>query len=167
MLRCFCGGNVHDHGAFADSAWWRSAAWAISRPGFPRLWSLTPARSTLCPFAKENTDVKILVTGGAGFIGSHLVDRFIQLGHQVIVVDSLATGRREHVNAEARFYELDVRSPEFARLILAERPEVIPSSTPRPDHGARARRKQPVYDAQGNVVGIINLLTAAAEGRAK
>ena len=108
---------------------------------------------------------KILVTGGAGFIGSHLVDRFIELGHQVIVVDNLATGRRENVNPGARFYELDVRSPEFARLILAERPEVI-------DHHAaqtkvRTSTEQPIYDAQVNVVGIINLLTAAAEAQVR
>jgi len=68
---------------------------------------------------------KILVTGGAGFIGSHRVDRFIELNHDVMVVDNLATGRREHINPAARFYEMDVRNPEFARLIMVERPEVI------------------------------------------
>ena len=103
---------------------------------------------------------KILVTGGAGFIASHIVDRLIELGQTVIVVDNLATGYRENVNPAARFYELDVRSPDLARLIEAERPEVI-------DHHAaqtmvRVSTEQPEYDSQVNVQGIINLLTAAA-----
>ena len=103
---------------------------------------------------------KILVTGGAGFIASHIVDRLIELGHGVIVVDNLATGYRENVNPAAHFYELDVRSPDFARLIEAERPEVI-------DHHAaqtmvRVSTEQPEYDSQVNVQGIINLLSAAA-----
>jgi UDP-glucose 4-epimerase len=104
---------------------------------------------------------KILVTGGAGFIASHIVDRLIALKHEVIVVDNLATGYRENVNPAARFYQLDVRDAEFARLIEAERPEVI-------DHHAaqtmvRVSTEQPVYDAQVNILGILNLLTAAAK----
>ena len=105
--------------------------------------------------------MKILVTGGAGFIASHIVDRLIELGHTVMVVDNLATGYRENVNPSARFYEMDVRDPEFARLILAERPEVI-------NHHAaqtmvRVSTERPHYDAQVNVLGIINLLTAASQ----
>ena len=104
---------------------------------------------------------KILVTGGAGFIASHIVDRLIEIGHEVIVVDNLTTGYRENVNPSARFYELDVREPEFAQLILAERPEVINH------HAAQTRvrtsTEQPDYDAQVNVLGLINLLRAAAE----
>jgi UDP-glucose 4-epimerase len=104
---------------------------------------------------------KILVTGGAGFIGSHLVDRFLGLGHEVIVVDNLATGQQANVNPDARFYELDVRDAEFARLIQLERPEII-------DHHAaqtmvRISTEQPIYDTQVNVQGIINLLQAAAQ----
>jgi len=104
---------------------------------------------------------KILVTGGAGFIASHIVDRLIQLQHEVLVVDNLATGYRENVNPAARFYEMDIRSPEFARLIETERPEVI-------NHHAaqtmvRVSTEQPIYDTQVNVQGIINLLTAAAK----
>ncbi len=103
---------------------------------------------------------KILVTGGAGFIGSHIVDRYLALGHDVIVVDNLATGARENVNPGARFFPLDVCAPDFARLILQERPEVI-------NHHAaqtmvRVSTEQPAYDAQVNVLGILNLLQAAA-----
>jgi len=104
---------------------------------------------------------KILVTGGAGFIASHIVDRLIGLGHEVLVVDNLATGYRENVNPTARFYEMDVRSPEFVRLIETEKPETI-------NHHAaqtmvRVSTERPEYDAQVNILGIINLLTAAAK----
>jgi UDP-glucose 4-epimerase len=104
---------------------------------------------------------KILVTGGAGFIGSHIVDRFVALGHAVIAVDNLATGSRENVNPAARYYEMDVRDSAFARLILTERPDII-------DHHAaqtmvRISTEQPDYDAHVNVLGMINLLKAAAE----
>lgn len=104
---------------------------------------------------------KILVTGGAGFIASHIVDKLLELGHAVIVVDNLATGYRENVNPAARFYELDVCDPEFAQLIESERPEVI-------DHHAaqtmvRVSTEQPLYDTRVNVQGIINLLTAAVK----
>ncbi|OIO87658.1 MAG: hypothetical protein AUK03_17650 [Anaerolineae bacterium CG2_30_64_16] len=104
---------------------------------------------------------RILVTGGAGFIGSHIVDRYLELGHDVLVVDNLATGYRENVNPKARFYQADVRDGEFARLILLERPEVI-------NHHAaqtmvRVSTEQPAYDVQVNVLGLLNLLRAAAE----
>ncbi len=104
---------------------------------------------------------KILVTGAAGFIGSHIVDRYLALGHDVIAVDNLATGARENVHPQARFFQLDVRDPDFGRLIRLERPEVI-------NHHAaqtmvRVSTEQPAYDAQVNVLGMINLLQAAAE----
>jgi len=51
---------------------------------------------------------KILVTGGAGFIGSHLVDRLIELGHKVVVLDNLSTGKKENVNKKAKFYKIDI-----------------------------------------------------------
>jgi UDP-glucose 4-epimerase len=105
--------------------------------------------------------MKILVTGGAGFIGSHIVDGFLARGHEVIVVDNLATGNKSNLNPAARFYELDVRSTQFADLIAAEKPEVI-------DHHAaqtmvRVSTEQPLHDSQVNVQGIINLLTASVK----
>ena len=104
---------------------------------------------------------RILVTGGAGFIGSHIVDRLVEMGHAVMVVDNLATGRRENINPVARFYEMDVRDPEFARLIMVERPEVINHHAAQTK--VRVSSEQPDYDAQVNVLGLINLLTAAGE----
>ncbi|HEY0994588.1 MAG TPA: NAD-dependent epimerase/dehydratase family protein, partial [Gemmatimonadaceae bacterium] len=59
----------------------------------------------------------ILVTGGAGFIGSHVADRFVAAGHAVTILDDLSTGKREQVPVGARFIEGDIRSPEAAALV--------------------------------------------------
>jgi len=68
--------------------------------------------------------MKILVTGGAGFIGSHVVDAYIAAGHDVVVVDNLSSGKRENVHPKARFYELDIRDPALEDVFEAERPDV-------------------------------------------
>ena len=64
--------------------------------------------------------MKILVTGGAGFIGSNVVDRYIEEGHSVVVVDNLFTGKKENLNPEATFYEVDIRSPRINKIIEKE-----------------------------------------------
>jgi len=69
--------------------------------------------------------VKILVTGGAGFIGSHVVDAFLAAGHDVAVVDNLTTGDARWINPRARFHEVDLRSARLAQVFEAERPEVV------------------------------------------
>ncbi|MCK4828360.1 NAD-dependent epimerase/dehydratase family protein, partial [bacterium] len=69
--------------------------------------------------------MKILVTGGAGFIGSNVVDGYAKAGHEVLVVDNLSTGKRSNVNPEARFYHLDIRSREMDELIRREKPDVL------------------------------------------
>ena len=68
---------------------------------------------------------KILVTGGAGFIGGHLVDRLIKQGHQVIVVDNLSTGKRENLNPKAKFYKTDICSPKISQIFKKEKLEAV------------------------------------------
>lgn len=103
--------------------------------------------------------MRILVTGGAGFIGSHVVDAYIQAGHEVAVLDNLSTGRRELVHPQARFYKVDLRDGRAVREVLEEfRPQVVNH------HAAQASvvvsLENPVEDAQNNIIGSIHLLEA-------
>ena len=105
--------------------------------------------------------MKILVTGGAGFIASHLVDALVDRGDDVLIVDDLSTGDRRNLNGEARFFELDIRSPAAAELIRAERPQAISH------HAAQMSVSRsvtdPVFDADVNVMGSLNVTLAAIE----
>lgn len=108
---------------------------------------------------------KILVTGGAGFIGSHVVDLLVEAGHDVLVADSLwehGGGRRENIHPSAAFYQLDVRSAEFANLVRSEKPEII--SHHAAQHSVKISTDSPAYDAEVNVLGLLNLLEAARAG---
>jgi len=103
--------------------------------------------------------MKILVTGGAGFIGSHVVDAYLAAGHEVLVVDNLCTGTRENLNPKARFHELDILDPKTAELIRAERPDVLNHHAAQMD--VRRSVADPVFDARTNILGTISLLEAA------
>ena len=103
--------------------------------------------------------MKVLVTGGAGFIGSHIVDAYLAAGHDVAVVDDLYTGLRGNLNPKARFHHVDVRDRRLWDVIEMERPEVV-------NHQAalgnvRASMEDPMVYADVNVVGGLNLLEAA------
>lgn len=100
--------------------------------------------------------MKILVTGGAGFIGSHVVDAYITAGHQVCVVDNLFTGKVSNLNPSARFYQFDVASPEMDEIIGYEKPDAISHQAARVD--VRASMEQPLLFAKTNVIGSLNLL---------
>jgi UDP-glucose 4-epimerase len=105
--------------------------------------------------------MKIMVTGGAGFIGSNVVDGYLKAGHQVVVVDSLFTGKRENVNPEAKFYEMDIRSEEMGGVIESERPDVLNH------HAAQISVpisvSDPLLDADINIKGLLNLLEKAVK----
>lgn len=100
--------------------------------------------------------MRILVTGGAGFIGSHIVDRLIAEGHSVSVIDNLSTGKIENLNREAKFYKMDIVSPRIERVFKKERPELICHHAAQMD--VRRSVADPVYDAQTNIIGMLNLL---------
>jgi UDP-glucose 4-epimerase len=106
--------------------------------------------------------MKILVTGGAGFIGSHVVDAYLAAGHEVAVLDSLATGRAENVPAAAALHRVDVRElAEVQQVVASFRPDVVSH------HAAQAEVPKsvadPGYDAHVNVVGGLNVLRACAD----
>ena len=105
--------------------------------------------------------MKILVTGGAGFIASHVVDALLEAGHDVAIVDNLSTGRRRNINPRARFYEVDIRSPELARVLAEERPEIIDHHAAQMD--VRRSIVDPIYDADINVLGSLNVLELARQ----
>jgi UDP-glucose 4-epimerase len=106
--------------------------------------------------ARGGVGVKILVTGGAGFIASHVSDRLLALGHQVAIVDSLVTGKRENLPANATFYEADIRDDELNRVFRLEKPEVVFHHAAHIDVTRSVR--EPSYDASINILGSLNLL---------
>lgn len=105
--------------------------------------------------------MKVLVTGGAGFIGSHVVDRLIEAGHDVVVVDNLSTGRKSNLNPKAKFYQVDLRSPELEQVFETERPEVVDHHAAQMD--VRRSVADPLYDADINVMGGLKVLNAAVK----
>lgn len=105
--------------------------------------------------------MKILVTGAAGFIGSHVVDTYIANGYEVVAVDDLSTGRRSNLNPAATFYEMDIRSPELQQVFEAERPDFVNHHAAQMD--VRRSVTAPLFDADVNILGSINLLENAAK----
>jgi UDP-glucose 4-epimerase len=103
--------------------------------------------------------MRILVTGGAGFIGSHVSDRFVALGHEVAVLDNLSTGFREFVPPKARFYHVDITDgPAVDRCLAEFRPELVDHHAAQID--VRKSVADPVFDARVNILGGIELLKA-------
>ncbi len=103
--------------------------------------------------------MKILVTGGAGFIGSHIADAYIDLGHNVHILDNLSSGKMENVNNRAKFIKLDLNSPELKDYLLSEKFDVI--SHQAAQMNVRVSVDNPVYDAMNNIIGSLNLYEAA------
>jgi UDP-glucose 4-epimerase len=103
--------------------------------------------------------MKVLVTGGAGFIGSHTVEALLYAGHEVCVVDDLSSGRREYLPAGVRLHVLDIASPELARVFDAERPDVVNHQAGQASVAVSVR--EPRKDAHVNVIGTLNLIEQA------
>lgn len=100
--------------------------------------------------------MRILVTGGAGFIGSHIVERYLALGHQVAVVDNLSTGRRDFVGPGARFHQVDICSPALEEVFASFRPQVVNHHAAQISVSLSVR--DPLLDARVNVLGTLRLL---------
>ena len=105
--------------------------------------------------------MKVLVTGGAGFIGSQTVDRLVLEGHEVVVVDNLSTGKRRNINRAARFYKIDIQNRRLERVFRNERPSVVMHLAAQMD--VRKSVEDPILDAQVNVLGTLNLLQQAVK----
>src|SRR6056297_234380 len=100
--------------------------------------------------------MQILVTGGAGFIGSNLVDGLIAKGHKVIVVDNLSTGKKKNLNKQAKFYQMDIRNEELKQVFAANQITHVIHHAAQID--VQHSIKDPSFDAQNNILGTINLL---------
>uniref|UniRef100_A0A7C4VTA9 SDR family oxidoreductase n=1 Tax=Fervidobacterium thailandense TaxID=1008305 RepID=A0A7C4VTA9_9BACT len=109
---------------------------------------------------------KVLVTGGAGFIGSHVTDKLVELGHEVVVVDNLSTGKRENVNPKVRFYKIDISDGEaIFKLFAEEKFEYVFHLAAQASVAVSV--KDPVKDAMWNIVGSLNLIKASVESGVK
>jgi UDP-glucose 4-epimerase len=106
--------------------------------------------------------MKILVTGGAGFIASHVSEGYLRAGHSVVIVDDLSTGKRENIPAAAKFLECDITNfAEMERIIANERPELINHHAAQMD--VRRSVREPLFDARVNIVGALGLLELAVK----
>ena len=110
--------------------------------------------------------MKILVTGGAGFIASHVADAYIQAGHEVAVLDDLSRGHIRNVNSKARFYQGDICDRNFVQNVFSEfRPEALNHHAAQMD--VRRGVREPIFDARVNIIGSLNLLEEAVAHKTK
>jgi UDP-glucose 4-epimerase len=105
--------------------------------------------------------LKILITGGAGFIASHITDKFINEGHTVYVIDDLSTGYRENINPKATFIEKDIRDADLIKLFEEVKFDVVNHHAAQMD--VRKSVADPSFDAAVNIIGTINLLQCSVK----
>jgi UDP-glucose 4-epimerase len=104
--------------------------------------------------------VKILVTGAAGFVASHVADAYVNAGHEVVIVDDLSRGLIRNLNAKARFYRVDVRDREaIEEIFRTEKPTIVNHHAAQMD--VRRGVREPLFDAQVNIIGSLNLIESA------
>ncbi|MHA2039528.1 MAG: SDR family oxidoreductase [Promethearchaeota archaeon] len=100
--------------------------------------------------------MKVLVTGGAGFIGSNIVDRLIDEGYEVVVIDNLSSGKKRNIRKEAKFYTVDIQDPGLEYVFQKERPDYVSHHAAQID--VRRSVADPIFDAKINILGTINIL---------
>jgi len=109
--------------------------------------------------------MKILITGGAGFIGSNIADRYLELGHEVVILDNLSTGKKKNIHPDAKFYEFDICDPKIKFVFEVERPDIVNHHAAQID--VRQSVSDPENDARINILGTINLLQHCANYNVK
>lgn len=110
--------------------------------------------------------MRILVTGGAGFVGSHVADGFISEGYEVAILDNLSTGFKQNIPAKAKFYEGDIRDVGFVRQAFEDfKPEVVDHHAAQMD--VRKSLEDPIYDAECNIMGFINIIKESVRSGVK
>lgn len=112
--------------------------------------------------------MRIIITGGAGFIGSHIADAYVAAGHEVVVIDSLwehGGGRRNNVPERASFAPMDIRDQGIARIFQEFKPDVVNHHAAQ--HSVAIGSRDPVYDAQVNVIGLLNVLEQSVKNGVK
>ncbi len=105
--------------------------------------------------------MKILVTGGCGFIGSHITDAYIKRGHKVFVIDNLSTGQLDNLNPRAKLIKDDIRNEKIEKIFKKEKFDIINHHAAQIN--VRKSVEDPLYDARVNIIGSINLLRLAAK----
>ena len=100
--------------------------------------------------------MKIIVTGGAGFIGSNLVDALVERGDEVVVIDNLSTGRRENLNPHSKFYETSIGDPGLEDIFGKEKPDIVCHHAAQID--LRRSVNEPLFDAEVNILGSLNVI---------
>ncbi len=103
--------------------------------------------------------MKILVTGGAGFIASHITDAYVAKGHQVAIVDNLSSGQESNINPKAEFHNIDINDQNLKDVINQFNPDIINHHAAQIN--VRASIEDPSFDAKVNIIGLLNLLEAA------
>ncbi|MFA5034969.1 MAG: NAD-dependent epimerase/dehydratase family protein, partial [Candidatus Margulisiibacteriota bacterium] len=109
--------------------------------------------------------MRILVTGGAGFIGSNIVDRYLEAGHEVAVLDDLSTGKERNLNPKAVFFRKDLRDRDLEAVVKDFHPEVVNHLAAQID--VRKSVADPIHNAEINELGTLNLLNAARDAKVK
>ena len=108
---------------------------------------------------------KVLVTGGAGFIGSHQVDALIESGYKVVVIDNLSTGKASNLNPKAKFYKADIRDEEIEEIFIKEKPEHVFHFAAQINVNKSVG--DPIYDADVNIIGSLNVLDVCVDHQVK
>ena len=104
---------------------------------------------------------KILITGCAGFIASHIAERYLSLGYEICIVDDLSSGKRDNLSSEIRFYEESILSPKIPLILKEERPDFINHHAAQID--VRKSVEDPIEDARVNILGTLNLLESSRQ----